>query len=188
MSSQAGKSMQEEMNDEWFELAVSNIHKLIPGEWMPRINEILPKILEIVKIAIKRNIKSSAEALGNDQMILMMNFPNILEDGSTIMVPTLFTITKNQIGPSELDPATGNYEFRLKQGEVPISRFSMLTLANRICSYNKIEDLIKDVKNGTFITLQDINYTGAKNKNEELGTGEQKKLGSEQAEQPENQS
>lgn len=181
------QSMKDQMNDEWFDLAVSNIHKLIPGEWMPRINEILPKILEIAKIGIKRNIKSSAEALGNDQMMLMMNFPNILENGDTIMVPTLFTINKNQIGPSEFDPATGNYEFRLKDGEVPISTFSMLTLANRICSYNKIEDLIRDVKNGSFITLEDMNYTGVKNKKEELGPGEQKTLPAADSEQPINQ-
>lgn len=174
------------MNDEWFNLAVENIHKLIPNEWMPRINEILPKILEIAKIGIKRNIKSSAEALGNDQMILMMNFPNILENGDTIMVPTLFTINKNQIGPSELDPETGNYEFRLKDGEVPISTFSMLTLANRICSYTKIEDLIKDVKNGNFITLEDMNYTGDKTKNEEMGAGGQKQLPAADTEQPTN--
>ncbi len=175
------KSMQDEMNDEWFNLAVENIQKFIPDEWMPRINEILPKILEIAKIAIKKNIKSSAETLGDDQMVLMMNFPNILDDKSTIMVPTIFTIHKNQIGPSELDEATGNYEFRLKDGEVPISSFSMLTLANRICSYNKIEDLIKDVKNGNFITLADINYTGSKDKNEQIASGEQKQIGSDQA-------
>lgn len=168
--------MQDEMNEEWFNLAVSNINKLIPAEWMPRINEILPKILEIAKIAIKKNIKSSAETLGDDQMVLMMNFPNMLEDKSVIMVPTIFTINKNQIGPSELDPATGNYEFRLKDGEVPISSFSMLTLANRICSYNKLEDLIKDVKNGTFITLSDINYTGDKKEKLQLEENDQKKI------------
>lgn len=156
--------MQEEMNDEIMDLAIENIHKLIPEEWMPRINEILPKVLNIVKIGIKKNIKQSAEQLGNNKMFIMMNFPHQLQDGSTIMVPSMFRIDKSQLGPSRFNEQTGNYELDLKPGEVPELTFSMLTLAEKINSYETIEQLIKDMKEGTFMTLKDINYTGDKSK------------------------
>lgn len=159
--------MQDEMNDEWMELAIGNIHKLIPEDWMPLINEILPKLLNIVKIGIKKNIKNSAEQLGNNKMMIMMNIPYKLENNSVMMVPGIFKIDKSQLGPSLLNEATGEYELQLKPGQTPELTFSMLTLANKISSYEKIEDLIKDVKAGTFITLEDINYTGDKSKIED---------------------
>lgn len=152
------KTMQEEMNEEWMDLAMSNIHKLIPKEWMPRINEILPKILNVAKIGIKKSIKSSAEQLGNTKMLIEMNMPHRLSDNSIMMVPTMFRIDKSQIGASEYDKETGNYEFRLKPGEVPELTFSMLTLAEKINSYNSIEQLIKDIKEGKLFSLEDFNY------------------------------
>lgn len=165
--------MQEEMNDEWMELAVSNIHKLIPDEWMPRINEILPKILKIVQIGIKKNIKQSAEQLGNNKMFITMNAPYETADGGIIMVPCMYRIDKKQLGPSVLDEASGMYELRLREGEQPEITFSMLTLAEKIMSYDKIEDLLKDMKDGTFITLKDIGYTGDK---EAIDTNQQKQI------------
>lgn len=150
--------MQDEMSDEWFELATKNIHKLIPQEWMPQINEILPKILKIVKIGMKKNIKTTAEQLGNDRIFLMMNSPYIIEDGSTIMVPSCFSISKDQLGPSVLDESTGRYELMLKPGEKPQYTFSMLTFIEKMDKYDKLEDLIRDLKNGTFMTLEDIQY------------------------------
>ena len=150
--------MQDEMNDEWFELATKNIHKLIPQEWMPQINEILPKILKIVKIGMKKNIKTTAEQLGNDRIFLMMNSPYILEDGSTIMVPSCFSISKTQLGPSALNEETGMWELQLKPGEKPQYTFSMLTFIEKMDKYDKLEDLIRDLKDGTFMTLEDIQY------------------------------
>lgn len=166
--------MQEEMNDEIMDLAIQNIHKLIPEEWMPRINEILPKVLNIVKMGIKKNIKNSAEQLGDNKMFIMMNFPHQLKDGSIIQVPTMFRIDKSQLGPSRFNAQTGNYELDLKAGEVPELTFSMLSLAEKINSYESIEQLTKDVKEGTFMTLKDINYTGDKSK--PLTGAEQKQL------------
>lgn len=157
-------SMSEEMNDEWMELAVQNIHKLIPEEWMPRINEILPKILNIVKIGIKKNIKQTAESLGNGKICIMMNMPHALPDNNIMMVPTFFRIDKRQLGPSEYNETTGMYELMLRKGEVPEATFSMLTLAERLNAYDKIEDLIKDVKNGQFLSLKDFHYTGDQSK------------------------
>lgn len=157
-------SMQDEMTDEWLELATDNIHKLIPQDWMPRINEILPKILKIVKIAMKKNIKTSAEQLGNSKIMLMLNSPHILGDGSEIMIPTCYRIDKSQLGPSVFVPETGLWELSLKEGETPEYEFSMLTFINKLDKYEKIEDLVKDMKNGTFMTLEDIKYTGDKSK------------------------
>ena len=154
--------MQDEMTDEWLELATENIHKLIPDEWMPRINEILPKILKIVKIAMKKNVKNSAEQLGPTRMFIMMNAPYIIQDGSTIMVPSCYSIDKSQLGPSLLNEETGLYELQLKPGEVPQMTFSMLTFIEKLDRYEKIEDLIKDMKNGTFMTLEDLQYTEQK--------------------------
>lgn len=154
------KSMQDEMSDEWLDLAVQNIHKLIPQSWMPQINEILPKLLKIVKIAMKKNIKTSAEQLGNTKIMLMLNVPNELSDGSTIMVPTCYRIDKSQLGPSVLDEATGIWELQLKPDSVPEYEFSMLTFIQKLDKYDKIEDLIKDLKNGNFMSLEDIKYTG----------------------------
>lgn len=153
--------MNDEMQDEWFELAVSNIHKLIPSEWMPRINEILPKLLKIVKIGIKKNIRQTAESLGDSKMFIMMNIPYRVEEG-IIMVPGMFRIDKRQLGPSRLNEETGLYELQLKPGEQPEVTFSMMTLAEKINSYEKIEDLIRDVKDGSFLTLKDLNYKGDK--------------------------
>lgn len=150
--------MQDEMNDEWFDLATKNIHKLIPQEWMPQINEILPKILKIVKIGMKKNIKTTAEQLGNDRIFLMMNSPYIIEDGSAIMVPTCFSISKDQLGPSVLNEQTGRWELQLKPGEKPELTFSMLTFIQKLDKYEKLEDLMKDIKNGTFLTLEDMQY------------------------------
>lgn len=166
--------MQEEMNEEWMELAVSNIHKLIPDEWMPRINEILPKILNIVKIGIKKSIKSTAESLGNNKIFLFMNAPYIREDNSITMVPTIFKIDKSQLGPSVLNVATGNYELTIKSGEVPEITFSLFNLAEKINEYKNVQDIIRDVKNGNFLSSKDINYTGSK---PDIDTAEQSQLG-----------
>lgn len=153
------KTMQEEMNEEWMNLAVSNIHKLLPKHIMDHINAVLPQILNIVKIGIKKNIVVTAKSLGNDKMFIEMNFPHTLKDGSTLIVPTMFKIDKRQIGPSVLNEATGDYEFMLKDGEAPELTFSLLTLVEKIDKYDKMEDLIKDVKNGNFITIKDMHIT-----------------------------
>ena len=153
------KTMRDEMNEEWAELAMENIHKLIPKEWMPRINEILPKVLNIVKIGIKKNIKNMAEQLGPNKMYIIMNMPAKFKDSDeVIMIPSYLRIDKSQLGPSKYNKATGEFELQLKAKEVPEVNFSMMTLAEKINSYNKIEDLIADVKNNKFLTLKDINY------------------------------
>lgn len=167
------------MNDEWFELAISNVHKLIPEEWLPRINEILPKLLKIVKIGIKKNIRQTAESLGNNKMFIMMNIPYQVEEG-IIMVPGMFRIDKSQLGPSKLNEQTGMYELQLKPGEQPEVTFSMMTLAEKLNSYDKIEDLIRDVKDGSFLTLKDLNYTG--DRSEMPANKEQKQIGSSDTE------
>lgn len=153
-------SAHDEMTDEWLDLAVQNIHKLIPAGWMPQINEILPQLLKIVKVAMKKNVKTSAEQLGNTKIMMMLNVPNELPDGSMIMVPTCYRIDKSQLGPSVLDEATGNWELQLKPGTVPEYEFSMLTFIQKLDKYDKIEDLIKDLKNGNFMSLEDIKYSG----------------------------
>lgn len=173
-----GKTMSEEAQDEWMELAAENIHKLIPAEWMPRINEILPKVLNMVKIGIKKNIKETAKSLGDSKMYIMMNFPHTLPSGDTMQVPTMFRIDKSQLGPSVYDETTGLYELQLKEGEQPEATFSMLTLANKINSYENLTDLIKAVKDGTFLTLEDINYTGDAKEKAELAANAQKQIAS----------
>lgn len=175
------KTMKEEMNEEITELVIENITKLIPEEWMPRINEILPKILNIVKTSIKKNIKDTASSLGDNKMFITMNFPHELKDGSTIMVPTMFRIDKSQLGPSTYDEVTGNYEFCLKEGQVPEAQFSMMTIAEKIHGYDSVEKLFKDIKDGKFITLEDIHYTGDNTEKNLPGGSEIKKLNSGQA-------
>lgn len=169
------KTMKEEMNEEITDLVIENIHKMIPEEWMPRINEILPKILNIVKTSIKKNIKDTAESLGNNKMFITMNWPHELKDASMIMVPTMFRIDKSQLGPSTYDEATGNYEFSLKDGEVPEAQFSMMTIAEKINSYDSVEKLFKDIKEGKFITLDDIHYTGDRPQENALPEGSEQK-------------
>lgn len=161
------------MNDEWMELAIDNINKLLPEHVMSHINAVLPKILNIVKIGIKKNIKATAEHLGDDKMFIEMNFPYVLNTGETIMVPSMFKIDKKQIGPSEFNEETQCYEFRLKDGEVPEIQFSLMTLVEKLDKYDKMEDLIKDVKNGTFITINDMNYHP---KDNNIASTEQKQI------------
>lgn len=169
------KTMRDEMNDEWMELALENINKLLPEHVMSHINAVLPKILGIVKIAIKKNIKNTAEYLGDDKMFIEMNFPYVFPNGDTIMVPSMFKIDKRQIGPSVYNEATGCYDFALKEGEVPEIQFSLMTLVEKIDKYDKMEDLIKDVKDGTFITIDEIKYTP---KDHNIAATEQKQIGS----------
>ena len=216
MSKEVTKTMQEEMSDEWTDLAIANIGKLIPQEWMPRINEILPKVLNMLKIGIKKNIVTTAESLGNTKMMITMNFPHNLADGSTIMVPTLIKVDKSQLGPSTYgikiksqiasvykmdingfsvnentfvpfetvlpvmgsaihnghtfyqiangwimddDVQVSQYDFNLKDGEKPEALCSMMMFAEKISKYEKVTDLFNDIKNGKFITLEDLHVT-----------------------------
>lgn len=215
------KTMQQEMNDEFTKLAFNNIQKLLPQHILDHINAVLPQILSIVKTLIKKNIKPTAESLGNDKIFMEMNIPYILPDKSTIMVPALFKIDKRQLGPSTYsikinnqkgakvyvphnnnfatfdkavsfqtvldvigsayynghtlhqtsegwilnsDVEISNYQLNLKDGEVPEITFSLMTLIEKIDKYDKMEDLIKDVREGKFISLNDMHYNDYKPK------------------------
>lgn len=145
------KTMQEEMNEEVMELALQNIHKLIPEEWMPRINEILPKILNMVKIGMKKSMKTISSQLG-DRIFMIMNIPVQFPNGDILKVPHYIMIDPNQIDffqtPSAENP---NGEFKLKAGEVPKAIYSFATLAEQIQGYTDVKELFADIQNGNFM-------------------------------------
>lgn len=136
------KTMQDEMNEEWTELALENLDKLIPKEWNERINEvILPKILYFIKMALKKGIKDSAELLGKDKYAVMCNLPVEMKDGNVIWVPHYAKIDKSQL----------KYEFALKEGENPEVMISYLDIYAKIDKYKNVKDLITDIKGGNFL-------------------------------------
>lgn len=144
-------TMQDEMNEEWMNLAVENIHKLIPEEWMPRINEILPKILNVVKIGMKKSMKTISSQLGNN-IFLIMNLPVEFKTGEIFKVPHYIMISPDQIDFFQTpSPELPNGEFRLKLGEVPKAIYSFSTLAEQIQNYKDVKELLADIQNGNFM-------------------------------------
>lgn len=133
------KTMQEEMNDEWAELAMENIEKLIPAEWNNTIQEvILPKILYFIKMALKKGIKDSHNILGQDKYMVACNLPVEIKPNEVIWVPHIVKIDKNQLAN----------EFALKEGETPEAMISYLDVYARIDSYKTVKDIMADIKSG----------------------------------------
>lgn len=136
------KSMQEEMNEEWSELAMENIEKLIPAEWHERIQEvILPKILYFMKMALKKGIKDSVHILGKDKYAIMCNLPIELKPGEVIWVPHYVKIDKSQLAN----------EFALKEGQNPETMVSYLDLYHKIDSYKTVKEIVADIKSGNIM-------------------------------------
>lgn len=132
------KTMQDEMNEEWTELFIENMDKLIPEEWNQRINEvILPKILYFLKMALKKGIKDSSNILGKDKFATMCNLP-VERNGEVIWVPHVIKFRKDQLA----------HEFALKEGEEPEAIMSYLDLYDRINKYTTVKEIIADMKSG----------------------------------------
>jgi hypothetical protein len=148
------KSMRDEMNDEWAELAMENIDKLIPSEWGQQINEvILPKLLYFMKMALKKGIKDSVNLLGKEKLAVVANLPVELKDKTIIHVPHFCKIDKSQL----------KHEFALHDGEMPEVIISYLDVYNKIDSYKNVKDLMADMKNGTLFK----GFTGGKDYSDE---------------------
>lgn len=136
------KTMQEEMNNEWAELAMENIEKLIPADWNNTIQEvILPKILYFLKMALKKGIKDSHNILGQDKYMVACNLPVEIKPGEVIWAPHIVKIDKAQLAN----------EFALKDGESPQMMISYLDIYAKIDSYKTVKDIIADIKNGTIL-------------------------------------
>jgi len=146
------KTMHDEMNEEWMDLAVENIHRLIPEEWMPRINEILPKILNIVKIGMKKGMKTISSQLGN-RIFMIMNIPMKYKDSDEIFnIPHYIMISPDQIDFFQTPtPECPNGEFKLKVGQQPKAIYSFATLADKIQNYTDVKELISDLQSGNFM-------------------------------------
>ena len=156
------KTMQEEMNEEFVELAMENINTLIPEAWNQHLNEVLlPKILGIMKLALKKGIKDSGKMLGENKMMIVTNMPVILNDGSTVLIPHAFTIDKRKL----------ENEVVLKEGETPDASFSYLALYEKINGYKNVKDIMLDVKSGNI--FNNVSVAAPENKIE--GT-EQKQI------------
>lgn len=134
------KTMAEEAQDEWLELAVENIDKLIPEEWSETLNNvILPKLLKIFKMALKKSIKDTHNMVGENKYILLCNMPVQLADNKILQVPHLFKIDKSQF----------KNELELKEGQAPELMISYMDIYAKIDSYANVKDIIADMKNGT---------------------------------------
>lgn len=136
------KTMQDEANEEWAELALENLDKLIPKDWGPTLHEvILPKLLFFIKKGLKQSIKTSADFLGKDKYAVMCNLPIEYKPGEIIWVPHYVKIDKAQL----------KNEFALKDGEDPESIVSYLDVYKKIDGYTNVKDMITDIKSGNFL-------------------------------------
>lgn len=141
------KTMADEMNEVWMDSIAQNIEFLIPKAWLPQINEMLPKLLNIVKISLMKSIKKVSQSLG-DNIFMIMNVP-VISDGKTYNVPHYIMINKNQIDFMQQPTAEfPNGDFKLKAGELPKAFYSFAKFAEKIKSYTDVKDLIADINSG----------------------------------------
>lgn len=148
------KSMQDEMNEVWMESITQNIELLIPKAWLPQINEMLPKLLNIVKIGMKKGMKTISSQLGN-RIFMIMNLPVKLANSDEIFkVPHYIMINPDQIDFFQIPTAKcPNGEFKLKPGEAPLAIYSFMTMAEKIQNYTNVKDMIADIQNGNFMNF-----------------------------------
>lgn len=161
------KTMQEEMNEVWMDSITENIELLIPKSWLPQINDMLPKLLNIVKMGMKKYMKTVSSQLGS-RIFMIINRPVKLKGSDEIFnVPHYVMIKPEQIdffqAPSAEFP---NGEFKLKIGEVPITIYSFADMADKIQNYKDVKELIKDIQNGSF-----MNFTFPEQKQEQKQIG-----------------
>lgn len=161
------KTMQDEMNEVWMDSITENIELIIPKSWLPQINEMLPKLLNIAKMGMKKYMKTVSSQLGN-RIFMIMNMPVKLQGSDEIFnVPHFIVIKPEQIdffqSPSAEFP---NGEFKLKQGQVPIAIYSFATMAEKIQNYKDVKEFIKDIQNGNF-----MNFTFPEKKPEQKQIG-----------------
>lgn len=153
------KTMQEQASDEWLELAMENMDKLIPAEWSQTLNEvILPKLLKIFKMALKKSIQDTANIVGENKYALICNMPVEL-DGKVLHVPHFFKIDKSQF----------KNELELKEGQAPEVTVSYLDIYARIDSYTDVKQIIADMKSGSL-------FKGVVQMNAQVETQEQKQI------------
>lgn len=151
MSSEIEKSSQDEMNEVWMESMAESIKFLIPEAWEKDINTLLPKLLNIVKIGMKKGMKTISSQLGND-IFMIMNLPVQFESGEILKVPHYVMISPDQINFFQTPtPENPNGEFKLKDGEVPKAIYSFATLAEKIQNYTDVKDIMKDIQTGNFM-------------------------------------
>lgn len=141
------KTAQQEASDEWMELAMENIDTLIPDQFRETLNEvILPKMLKIFKMAVKKSVKDSWSLMGNNKLGIICNMPTQMKDNSVIETPYFIKIDKSQL----------KYELELKEGQKPEAMVSYLMLLDKIDRYQNMKDLIADIKAGKLLTREDI--------------------------------
>ena len=140
--------MRDEMNEEFAEAFISNIQTLIPKEWKPKIDEMLPKILKLVKHGISAMFKKIAKELGdNKKIFVIMNYPvKYIDKDTVIYEPYMLSIETEKL-----------LKFELKEGEKPEWMLSFAEVIKKIQSYKTIESLITDLQGGKIISLPEEN-------------------------------
>lgn len=138
------KQAQDEMNEEIAEATIENIRALVPKEWQPKIDEMLPKILKLVKHALKGAIKNLSKELGeNKKMFVVRNAPSqVGEEKKIYFQPRFYVIETEQL-----------QAFKLKDGEAPKVNYPLAELAEKIESYKTVESLLADLNNGSLLQL-----------------------------------
>lgn len=138
------KQAQDEMNEEIAEATINNLRTLIPKEWQPKIDEMLPKVLKLVKHALKGAIKNLSKELGeNKKMFVVRNAPSkVTGDEKIYFLPRFYVIETEQLE-----------NFKLKDGESPKVNYPLAELAEKIESYKTIESLLADLNNGSLLTI-----------------------------------
>lgn len=132
------KTMAEQAQDEWLDLAIENMDKLIPAEWSQQLNEVIfPKLLKIVKMALKKSIKDTHEIVGTNKYLLVCNIPIELPDGKIIQIPHAAKFDKSQL------------KNEIELNSDPELLVSYLDMYNKIDSYTNIKDIMAAVKDGS---------------------------------------
>jgi len=137
------KKMKDEMNNAINEALLENVQTLIPDAWKPKINEMLPKILGLIKHGLKASLKKLTEELGENKKIFMvMNVPAKGDDGVVFFRPKFMIIETSQLEA-----------FNLKAGEILKVNYPLTAIVEKIESYKTAEKLLADLSSGDLFSI-----------------------------------
>ena len=137
------KKMQQELNNEFNDAMINNVQGLLPEEWKARINEMLPKILGLIKHGLTGTLKKLTEELGeNKKMFVIMNVPTRDEKGELFYLPKFMSIETSQLAA-----------FGLKVGEKPKVNYPLTAIVEKIQAYKDAQQLLADLSSGSLFNV-----------------------------------
>lgn len=154
------KKMQQELNGEFNSAMLENVQSLLPPEWKARVNEMLPKILGLIKHGLTGTLKKLTEELGdNKKMLVVMNVPTRDDKGEIFYQPKFMSIETTQLAA-----------FTMKQGEKPKINYPLTAIVEKIQSYTDAQQLLTDLSNGNLFTISESSQQEKDSANNKVNT------------------